>query len=104
MWGIGIRCSQPNTNIWYFFSALTGFSAISDTASNVAISGSIFHNGGFICAPWSRKAYTTEGGVHNDWTMADWRCAGPGYTHAETLADMLGQIRLHLAVSPGTMA
>jgi hypothetical protein len=81
-------------------------SAFPKPGTQPGISASIFHGGGFICAPWSRKAYASEGGPHqqSEWTMANWRTAGPGYTHAETLADMLDQLRLHLAASPGSMA
>jgi len=35
--------------------------------------------------------------------LANWTDAAAGYTKADTLADMLSQLDLHLAVSPGIM-
>jgi hypothetical protein len=37
-----------------------------------------------ICVQWNRKAYTTEGGPHNDWAMSNWLSYRPGMT---TLGD-----------------
>lgn len=67
------------------------------------ISGSIFHGNRVICAPWSRLAYAEFNGPHGDWgPLTNWKSAAPTYTKADTLADMLDQIALHLSVSPGT--
>jgi hypothetical protein len=68
------------------------------------ITGSIFHGNRVICAPWNRLAYKEngDGGVHGDWGgLTNWTDAAAGYTKADTLADMLSQIGLHLSVSPG---
>jgi hypothetical protein len=66
------------------------------------VSGSIFHSNRLICAPWNRLAYAEHGGPHPDWGgQTNWTSAGNGYTKADTLADMLSQIALHLAASPG---
>ncbi|MFC0028006.1 hypothetical protein ACFFMM_00510 [Micromonospora chaiyaphumensis] len=64
--------------------------------------GSIFHPNRLICAPWNRLAYAEHGGPHPDWgALTNWKTAGAGYTKADTLADMLSQIHLHLTLSPG---
>lgn len=68
------------------------------------IQGSIFHSNRVICAPWNRLAYKENGagGLHDDWGgLANWTTAAAGHTRADTLADMLSQIALHLSVSPG---
>jgi hypothetical protein len=66
------------------------------------VTGSIFHPNRLICAPWSRPAYGEHGGPHSDWGgQTNWTSAATGYTKADTLADMLSQIAMHLAVSPG---
>jgi hypothetical protein len=68
------------------------------------IQGSIFHSNRVICAPWNRLAYKQngDGGIHEDWGgLTNWRNAAVGYTKADTVADMLSQIALHLSVSPG---
>jgi hypothetical protein len=66
------------------------------------IPSSIFHPNGLICAHWNRFAYQGHGGPHNDWgELADWKTAGPGTAHADTLPDMLALLRLHLTYSPG---
>jgi hypothetical protein len=68
------------------------------------VTGSIFHPHRLICAPWNRLAYSEQGGVHADWGgLAQWRDAAVGYTKADTLADMLSQVHLHLSVSPGLL-
>jgi hypothetical protein len=66
------------------------------------ISGSIFHSNRVVCAPWNRLAYAEHGGPHGDWgALTNWKSAAPTYTKADTLADMLSQIALHLSASPG---
>jgi hypothetical protein len=66
------------------------------------VPGSIFHPNRLICAPWNRLAYGEHGGPHADWGgQTNWTDAGTGNTKADTLADMLSQIALHLAGSPG---
>lgn len=64
------------------------------------VSGSIWHPNKLICAPWNRLAFADHGGPHGDWTLTNWQEV-TGYTLADTLADMLDQLRLHLAASPG---
>lgn len=74
------------------------------SGSRPPIQGSIFHPHRVICAPWNRLAYKEHHGPHNDWgALTSWTTAAAGYTKADTLADMLSQIDLHLAVSPGIM-
>jgi hypothetical protein len=66
------------------------------------VPGSIFHPNRLICAPWNRLAYGEHGGPHADWGgQTSWTSVGAGYTKGDTLGDMLSQIALHLAVSPG---
>jgi hypothetical protein len=66
------------------------------------VSSSIFHPNRVICAPWNRLAYAEHGGPHGDWgALTNWLSAAFDSTKAETLADMLSQIRLHLSISPG---
>lgn len=70
--------------------------------NSTAVQGSIFHSNRVICAPWNRLAYAEHGGPHGDWgALTNWTTAGTGSTKAETLADMLSQIDLHLSLSPG---
>lgn len=70
--------------------------------SSTVIPGSIFHGNKVICAPWNQLAYSEHNGPHADWgALTNWKSAAPDYTRAETLADMLSQIALHLSVSPG---
>ena len=68
--------------------------------SHPMIQGSIFHGNKVICAPWNRLAFQENGGPHGDWgALTNWTSAAPSYTRADTLADMLSQIELHLSVS-----
>jgi hypothetical protein len=90
------RCVTPGTDesppsAWPIAGQLAG------------VSGSIFHPALVLCAPWNRLAYKDQNpnGVHEDWTIASWRTFGGGLTKADHLADMLDQIHLHLAASPG---
>jgi hypothetical protein len=69
------------------------------------VSGSIFHPGLVICAPWNRLAYATHGGPHNDWgDLTGWKTVSGGHSQAHTLPDMLTALALHLSVSPGSAA
>jgi hypothetical protein len=66
------------------------------------VPGSIFHPNRVICAPWNRLAYGEHDGPHPDWAgQTNWTNIAAGFTKADTLADMLSQIALHLAASPG---
>lgn len=66
------------------------------------VPGSIFHDHKVICAPWNRLAFAEHGGPHQDWgALTNWVTAASGSTRAETLADMLSQVALHLSLSPG---
>jgi hypothetical protein len=100
----GYRAVPP---AWRFLNPDTGEAAgapFPQHGSRPPIQGSIFHGNRVICAPWNRLAYTEYNGPHGDWGgLANWTAAAPGYTKADTLADMLSQIALHLAVSPGIM-
>lgn len=81
-----------------------GSNGFPQAGSVVAGAGSIFHPNGVVCAPWNQLAYSENGGPHGDWgALTNWRSAGPGSTRADTLADMLSQLQLHLLASPGTM-
>jgi len=92
--------------LWQFVDPATGQSvpqAFPLGGAPPGINGTIFHSNRVICAPWSRLAYGEHGGPHNDWGgLASWKNAAPTYTKADTLADMLDQIALHLSASPGT--
>jgi hypothetical protein len=66
---------------------------------------SVLHTNGLICAPWSRLAYKTEGGPHEDWgTMTDWKTPRPPYTQALTIPDMLDRLYRETRRSKGRMA
>lgn len=80
------------------------FDGFPQAGSAVAGAGSIFHPNRVVCAPWNRQAYSEKGGPHGDWgALTNWRNAGPGSTKADTLADMLSQLQIHLSASPGIM-
>lgn len=69
------------------------------------ISGSVLHPNGLICAPWSRLAYSSEGGPHNDWGVpTGWKTAAPGSSHAVTIPDMLQRLVREVRQSRGRMA
>jgi len=66
---------------------------------------SVLHTNGLICAPWSRLAYKTEGGPHEDWgTLTDWKTPRPPYTHALTIPDMLDRLYRETRRSKSRMA
>lgn len=68
------------------------------------LAGSIFHNNGFICAPWSADAYVENGGPHSDWiSKSNWLSVPPPTSQAHTIPDMLSVLDLHLKASPGTL-
>lgn len=52
--------------------------------------GSFFHNTPCVCVEWNRKAYTINGGPHNDWQMSNWATARPGMN---TLGDMFNWLQ-----------
>ncbi|MBM0202915.1 hypothetical protein JNW90_07255 [Micromonospora sp. STR1s_5] len=88
---------------WRFTDRAGGSAApFPQPGGSPVVPGSIFHSNRLICAPWNRLAYAEHGGPHPDWgALANWKTAGAGYTKANTLADMLSQIHLHLTLSPG---
>jgi hypothetical protein len=99
----GYRAVAPG---WRFLNPTTGEAAgapFPQPGFRPPIQGSIFHGNRVICAPWNRLSYQeNHGGPHADWgAWTNWTDAAAGYTKADTLADMLSQIDLHLAVSPG---
>jgi hypothetical protein len=58
---------------------------------------------GRVGAGFNRLAYHDHAGPHDRWGgAANWRNVTEG-TRADTVADMLGVIRLHLQTSPGRM-
>jgi hypothetical protein len=70
--------------------------------------GSVLHPNGVVCAPWNRLAYkTTENasGVHEDWgALTAWESAAPNHTLARTIPEMLGRLRLEVAMSNHRLA
>jgi hypothetical protein len=98
----GYRAVAP---AWQFLSPEsvgTSTSPFPQPGNHPVIQGSIFHGNRVICAPWNRLAYKENGGPHGDWgALTNWTEAADGYTKADTLADMLSQIELHLSTSPG---
>jgi len=108
-----VRTSHPATNLplrlqadlagyravapaWCFLDAehgeVTG-TPFPQPGAHPLVPGSIFHPNRVICAPWNRLAYQEYGGPHGDWgALTGW-----------TVADMLCQVELHLAVSPGVL-
>lgn len=66
---------------------------------------SIFHESQrVLCAQWSRLAYGEHSGPHGNWgPETGWLTVRDG-NHAETVAEMLSIIRVHLNASPGWMA
>lgn len=64
---------------------------------------SIFHSVGVLCAQFNRLAYHDFAGPHPAWGGAsNWLNVSEG-VRADTVADMLMAIRLHLQSSPGRM-
>lgn len=64
---------------------------------------SIFHSVGVLCAQFNRLAYHDYAGPHDGWGgAANWLSVIEG-TRADTVADMLAAIRVHLQPSPGRM-
>lgn len=65
---------------------------------------SVFHPGAFICAPWSALAYSENAGPHGDWgALSNWLNAPASNSQAQTIADMLSTLALHLDASPGML-
>ena len=65
---------------------------------------SIFHTSGVICAPFNRLAYAGYSALHADWGAAqNWVHVAPGYVRADTIADMLATIQLHLNYTTGRL-
>jgi hypothetical protein len=99
----GYRAVPP---AWRFVDPNTGqatSTVFPQPGTSPALPGSIFHPNHLICAPWNRLAFAELGGPHGDWgALTGWIVSGAGSSHAETLADMLSQIALHLAISTGT--
>ncbi len=61
-------------------------------------------NGGVICAPFNRLAYSDHGGPHGDWGgPAHWRSAGVGYVQAQDIGSMLAAIDRDLQYTTGRM-
>jgi hypothetical protein len=73
------------------------------SAGTVLGGSSIFHSVGVLCAQFNRLAYGDYAGPHGSWGgAANWLNVTEG-TRADTVADMLAVIRLHLEASPGRM-
>lgn len=90
--------------IWRFVDPRTG-AMIGKAAYPQPNGASVLHSNGLICAPWSRLAYSSEGGVHNDWgALTGWKTAAPNYTRALTIPDMLDRIGREVRRSRGRMA
>ncbi len=62
---------------------------------------SIFHSGCDICAPFNRRAFSENGGPHNDWGGASRWLEVRTVVQGRTLADMIAVITAHLRASPG---
>lgn len=100
----GYRAVPPT---WTFAapSGATAAAPFPQPTTPAAGPASIFHPNRIICAPWNRLAYAENNGPHADWGgLANWTSAGAGATKADTLADMLDQIYLHLSLSKGMAA
>ena len=90
---------------WMFLDANGNERAPSAWPSPGAVLGgsSIFHSVGVLCAQFNRLAYGDFAGPHPHWGGAsNWLIVTEG-TRADTIADMLAVIRLHLLSSPGRM-
>lgn len=98
----GYRAIPP---AWRFVDPLTGKSEPVAYPSPGPVSGgkaSIFHPQPTICAPWNRLAYTSEGGVHGDWSdTSNWLNVAGDVVRAANVAEMLSAIDVHLSFSPG---
>jgi hypothetical protein len=80
-------------------------SAYPAAGSRPGVSSSIFHANPVICAPWNRLAYAEHSGPHGDWGgQTNWKDVDTNFTRAQTLADMLAALHLHLSASPGMQA
>jgi hypothetical protein len=93
--------SQPIT----ITADLTGYRAVPPAWTITGPDGTFPTAGQIPGVPgsiWNRLAYGEHGGPHADWGgQTSWTSVGAGYTKGDTLGDMLSQIALHLAVSPG---
>ena len=90
--------------LWRYVDPRTGV-AVGLSAYPRPAASSVLHSQGLICAPWSRPAYKSEGGPHDDWgPMTDWKRPRPPYTHAITIADMLDRLFRETKRSIGRMA
>jgi hypothetical protein len=97
----GYRAIPP---AWTFIppAGSTSTTPFPSLAEPPVVPGSVFHSNKFICAPWNRLAHAERGGLHADWGgLANWTSAGGGSTKADTLADMIDQLHLHLSLSKG---
>lgn len=63
-------------------------------------------NGGVICAPFNRLAFSVEGGPHGDWgNLTSWQNAGvASQARGQTLVEMLAAIYLDVCHSRGRKA
>lgn len=70
------------------------------SAGPVNGASSIFHSVGVLCAQFNRLAYHDHSGPHDGWGGAsNWLQVTEG-VRADTVADMLAVIRVHLQGSP----
>lgn len=72
------------------------------TAGQVNGGASIFHSVGVLCAQFNRLAYKDHSGPHGWGGARNWLHVTEG-VRADTVADMLAVVRVHLQGSPGRM-
>jgi hypothetical protein len=90
--------------IWRFVDLRNG-AVIGPPAYPQPNGASVLHSNGLVCAPWSRLAYSSEGGPHGDWgAPTGWKTAAPGSSRALTIPDMLDRIAREVGRSRGRMA
>lgn len=63
-----------------------------------------FHNSPCICAPWSRKAYGSQGGPHSDWEMRLWAQARPNHSKLVDILVLLDELLSDKSSYGGRMA
>ena len=98
---VGYRALPP---IWWFLDPDTEEPTAHAWPSAGPVDGqaSMFHSLGVICANFSRKAYTVEGGPHDWGGLTNWANVREGI-HAENVSEMLAAIATHLRASRGRM-
>ena len=97
----GFRAIPP---LWLFLDPRNG-KHVGPAGWPRAVSNSVLHGNGLVCAHWSRLAYKDHGGPHADWgTPSNWRNVPPSQTVALTVPDMIDRLIRDVRKSAGRLA